>query len=83
MFRNVNSFTGRYLKFYYYATTTTWSVYNTQVQIRVYANEDAYAASAWEMFYGTTPYFAMDLIYYAAGSYSANGAAPNMAGNAN
>jgi len=65
VFKNVNKFTGRYLKFYYYAQTLGSSTYNHRVQIRVYANNDAYTATKWEIFSDTTEYKNMDPIYLA------------------
>ncbi len=38
IFRNVNKFTGRYLKFYYYAQSPSASVFNHNVQLLVYGN---------------------------------------------
>lgn len=50
VFKNVNKLSGRYLKFYYYAQTTTGNVYYHRVQLKVYANSDAYTARQWEIF---------------------------------
>ena len=47
VFKNVNKFTGRYLKFYYYAVTSGSSTYNHQVQTRVYANADSFTVTRW------------------------------------
>jgi hypothetical protein len=73
IFKNANKFTGRYLKFYYYAQTLATSTYNHQVSLRAYANLDAYTATKWELFSDTTGYYTMEPIYMATdSSYSSN-----------
>lgn len=73
VFKNVNKFSGRYLRFYYYAQTLGSNTWNHQVQIRVYANNDAYTSNSWEIWSDTSPYYTMNGIFLAVDNgYSSN-----------
>ena len=75
VFRNVNKFTGTLLRFYFLATTPNNNVASTAVELRVYANSQAYASSdGWALVRGTTGGYTMAAIYYSSGSHSSTSA---------
>lgn len=62
------------MRFYYYAQTTTGNTWNHRVQVRVYANNDAYVNSDWTIFNDEAPNYVMDGVLLANDpSYSSNG----------
>jgi hypothetical protein len=73
VFKNVNKFSGRYLKLYYYARTLASNSWNHRVQVRVYANNDAYTSNSWEIWTASSSYYTMSGILLAVdGGYSSN-----------
>ncbi len=75
--RNVNKFTGSYLKLYYKAYLASGQS-GANIQVRAYANLQAYTNGYWALFISdTSTSYSLVGMYYASGSY-ADTAAPNL-----
>lgn len=65
IFRNIGVITTQFVKFYYYANTIGSEQGGTQVQVRLYANTQAYAVTGgWAIYSGTTGGYNMKDMYY-------------------
>lgn len=63
--RNIGVITDTYVKVYYYANTINADQGGTQVEVRIYANTQAYAVSGgWPYYSGTSPGYNMVDMYY-------------------
>lgn len=65
---------GNYIKLYYYAVTWSSNVQGIQVEVRAYANSDAYALSdGWALFISQTgAYNTFEMFYRQKLDYYAN-----------
>lgn len=77
--RNIGVITDTYVKIYYYAYTISSDQAGTQVEVRIYANSQAYASSGgWPFYYGTTPGFTIRDTYYISNTgYSSTSGPPS------